>query len=287
MALATKKRPTGTSHKKRTGTHHRHSNHYIKTYWPYLPMLMIVAIGIVINVSWNNSGKVLGVQSDISAQALLEKTNAERLSHNETTLQANAKLTDAAQTRANDLVGRNYWSHTAPDGSTPWQVITSDGYSYAVAGENLAYGFDDANAVVKGWMMSPEHRANLLDERYQDVGFGIASSQNFQGHGPAVIVVAEYAQPGSVAASAPRELQARPVSRYELLGGAQAIVSVAFLSLLTGMAMSFFVIQHGFRLHRLLSRGEGFIVRHPYIDIAVVFIGTAGYILTRSGGAIH
>ena len=55
MALATKPRPT-THHKKRQAHHHRHSPGYLKTYWPYLPMLAIVGAGVAVNKSLYSSG---------------------------------------------------------------------------------------------------------------------------------------------------------------------------------------------------------------------------------------
>jgi uncharacterized membrane protein YidH (DUF202 family) len=52
MALATRPKPT-VSHKKRRGSHHRHSKHYLKPYWPYLPMLIIMAAGLMVNRIWS------------------------------------------------------------------------------------------------------------------------------------------------------------------------------------------------------------------------------------------
>lgn len=51
MALATRPKPS-VSHKKRRGSHHRHSQHYLKPYWPYLPMLTIMGAGLFVNSIW-------------------------------------------------------------------------------------------------------------------------------------------------------------------------------------------------------------------------------------------
>jgi hypothetical protein len=50
-------------------------------------------------------------------------------------------------------------------------------------------------------MNSPEHRANILNTSYKDVGFGIINIPNYQGDGPQTLVVAMYASPASVASS--------------------------------------------------------------------------------------
>lgn len=54
MALATRPKPK-VQHKKRQAQHHRQGKHYLKAYWPYLPMLMIVGSGLVINSLWSAS----------------------------------------------------------------------------------------------------------------------------------------------------------------------------------------------------------------------------------------
>lgn len=192
--------------KKRSGQHHRHNKHYFKPYLPYLPLLVVVGLGLVLNSAWPSKHSVLGYATDMSIQSLLDGTNAQRTNNNEPTLGLNAELDNAAQAKANDMAARDYWSHNTPDGNTPWTFITTAGYNYQLAGENLAYGFDTASDTITGWMNSPEHRANILNAGYKEVGFGIANSANYQGNGPETIVVAMYADPAngvSVATTAP------------------------------------------------------------------------------------
>lgn len=298
MALATRTKPK-SHHKKRQAQHHRQSKHYLKTYWPYLPMVMIVALGIAVNNLWSHAS-VLGAQQNFSANALLAQTNAQRSQHNESILALNTQLTSAAQAKANDMVAKNYWAHTSPSGQTPWSFITAAGYQYQIAGENLAYGFSSADATITGWMNSADHRANVLDVNYQDVGFGIAQSSNFQGHGPQTIVVAEYAEPASILATIEvgqattpassdnnQEISAQPVSRVQTLTGGQAAWSLIAVSALAGSALTIFVIRHGYRVHRLLNRGEAFMVHHPWVDISLVLLFMLGFILSRSSGVIR
>ncbi|HVX23833.1 MAG TPA: CAP domain-containing protein [Candidatus Saccharimonadales bacterium] len=298
MALATRPKPT-RHHHKRQGTHHRHSKPYLKTYWPYLPMLMIVGLGIMVNALWSNHS-VLGANRDFSAHTLLANTNADRVLDNEQPLTIDSQLTDAAQAKAEDMVSKDYWSHNAPSGRTPWSFITAAGYQYQAAGENLAYGFNGATAVVTAWMNSPEHRANILDVNYQNVGFGVASSPNYQGHGPATVVVAEYGEPAAgskpvftasttptTSAPSTRELNAQPVARIQLLTGGQANWSLFAVSTLASVALIAFVVQHGLRFRRLVVEGETWVAHHPLFDIAIVFVFTAGFVLTRTSGMIR
>lgn len=293
MALATRPKPN-LNHKKRQAGHHRHSKHYLKAYWPYIPMLMIAAFGLFISSVWSNRQHVLGDKSDFSSSSLLAFTNDYRAQYQVDALTIDPQLAAAAQAKAEDMAKNNYWSHTSPAGQTPWSFIAASGYNYQVAGENLAYGFTGAQQVVIGWMNSPEHRNNILDGTYQNVGFGVASSPNYQNEGPRVIVVAEYAKPaGASLAATPGVMPLNNsdpstlVSRVEVVLGGQAAWSFYALLAITGIALIVFISRHGLRLKRLVFEGEAFISRHPVLDIAVVFIITAGIVLTRNGGNIR
>src|ERR1700752_643749 len=98
MALATRPKPNA-SHKKRQAQHHRHSRHYLKTYWPYLPMLMIVVVGLAISSLWSSGTAVLGAQADFSSQSLLSATNSDRTANHETGLTLDPQLAAAAQAK--------------------------------------------------------------------------------------------------------------------------------------------------------------------------------------------
>lgn len=212
MSLAAKpKRHTATAHhKRRAGQHHRHNEHYLRTYWPYLPLLLVVVLGVALNSLWAHKG-VLGYATDMSVSELLQDTNNQRDGNGLGGLGLNDQLNAAAQAKANDMAARDYWSHNTPDGTPPWTFITNAGYHYQTAGENLAYGFDTSDYTVTAWMNSPEHRANILNTTYKDVGFGIANAASYQGNGPETIVVAEYGSPEAVAA-APQQTSSRPTA---------------------------------------------------------------------------
>jgi uncharacterized protein YkwD len=302
MALAQKAKPN-SHHRKRVAQHHKHSKHYLKTYLPYMPMLMTVVIGLAINVLWSSqASQVLGAKSDFSATSLLGGTNTERAKEKEAALSIDSQLTSAAQAKATDMVTRDYWSHDTPDGKAPWTFIAAAGYSYQAAGENLAYGFNNASDTITGWMNSKEHRDNILNIAYSQVGFGVASASNYQGKGPAIVVVAMYGEPTGAAANitfnvpdtsqnvlgqVQNQPSSRLVSRIQLLTGGQAPWSFVAVAMIAGGALMFFILRHGLRLKKLLVEGETFFVHHPVLDTVVVFVITVGFVLTRSSGIIR
>ena len=46
----------------------------------------------------------------------------------------------------------------------------------SLVGENVAFGFTKAGTLLKAWMDSPGHRANILDARYRQLGVGARKS---------------------------------------------------------------------------------------------------------------
>lgn len=203
MVLVSKPKRSGSvQHKRRHGHHHKHSHDYLRPYWPYLPIALMVATGIFVSNLWGAAqSNVLSYATNTSISGLQTSTNAERAANGLGALALNSVLNQAAQAKANDMAARDYWSHNTPEGNPPWVFFTNAGYEYETAGENLAYGFDDSDDTVTAWMNSPGHRANILNTTYQEIGFGMANSSNYQGTGPQTIVVAMYAKPYAVAAA--------------------------------------------------------------------------------------
>lgn len=86
----------------------------------------------------------------------------------------NSKLSAAALAKANDMFESQYFDHISPSGVGPGDLVKNHGYEYIVAGENLILGnFKDEKEVVQLWMDSPGHRANILNERFTEIGVAI------------------------------------------------------------------------------------------------------------------
>lgn len=182
--------------------HNSYRPHLIRRHGLAFALLLVIATQIVNTLQIDARPKVLGYATNISVSGLLSNTNSKRASNGKSALSISSKLNTAAQAKANDMITDNYWAHTAPDGTTPWDWFDYAGYDYLVAGENLAYGFDTSSGVVTGWMNSPSHRDNMLNSSFQDVGFGIANGSNYQG-GPNTVVVAMYGDPAVLAETSP------------------------------------------------------------------------------------
>ena len=74
------------------------------------------------------------------------------------------------------MANQNYFSHTSADGRTVGDRVTASGYSWTLAGENIAAGYGNVANVVAGWMASDGHCANLMNPNFRDFGLACARS---------------------------------------------------------------------------------------------------------------
>lgn len=111
----------------------------------------------------------------ISAEgaAVVERTNAERAASGCGPLVVDERLTAAAQLHSEDMLAQGYFDHTSLDGRSPWDRAKAQGYANPGA-ENIAKGQATAEDVVRAWMDSPGHRANILDCDLREIGVGHA-----------------------------------------------------------------------------------------------------------------
>lgn len=122
-------------------------------------------------------GNILGFATNIQVQTLLQLTNIERVKLGLNPLVLNPQLTEAALAKAADMFAQNYWAHVGPDGKQPWDFITTAGYLYRYAGENLARDFNDSDRIIAAWLASPTHRDNLINPNYQDIGLAVVNGK--------------------------------------------------------------------------------------------------------------
>ncbi len=116
--------------------------------------------------------------SSISCGALLETQqwqllNKDRVANGLNPLCCMESLSDVARAHSRDMAQRNYFDHTSPEGTQPWDRMKSAGVTgWTMAAENIAYGQDSPEAVQEAWMNSPGHRQNILDPGLTHVGVG-------------------------------------------------------------------------------------------------------------------
>ena len=109
---------------------------------------------------------------------LLRLTNLERQKVGLSPLKLSSQLTKAAQSHAADMARNNYFSHTGRNGSSMADRAKGNGYKYFALGENIAAGKTTPEGTMRQWMNSPGHRANILNSRFTEIGFGYENAPN-------------------------------------------------------------------------------------------------------------
>jgi uncharacterized protein YkwD len=117
---------------------------------------------------------------DAAGRATLCLVNRERTQRGLPPLRQSPLLDAASIEHSRDMVRRNYFEHSAPDGRSVGDRLRAIGYSRGVsasAGENIAYGVGAKStpaSIVAAWMRSPGHRADILRPAFTEIGVGIA-----------------------------------------------------------------------------------------------------------------
>lgn len=105
---------------------------------------------------------------------VVELVNIERQKVGHDPLVENPVMDKGATAKATDMKNKGYFGHTSPTYGSPFAMMKAFGVHYQRAGENIASGYKTPEQVVKGWMNSPGHRANILSTKYGKIGVGYA-----------------------------------------------------------------------------------------------------------------
>ena len=129
--------------------------------------------------AWSNPSDV---SLDTIRSATLCLLNAERRERRLRPLRVNPRLELAANRHSRDMVARRYFSHDSPSGSDMTDRVRRTSYLSSTRrwslGENIAWGsnqYATPHSIVRMWMNSPGHRANILQGGFREIGIGVAN----------------------------------------------------------------------------------------------------------------
>ena len=111
------------------------------------------------------------------AEQIVALVNAEREKAGLAPVTMSQELGKAAMIRAQEI--EVSFSHTRPNGSYFTSVLKENGITYRLAGENIAWGQKSPEEVMRAWMNSAGHRANILNPNFKELG--VAHYQNARG----------------------------------------------------------------------------------------------------------
>ena len=171
----------------RTLTHlfhpQRSNNHRARILQPH-SLLQLSGLAVVFALSLRllattqtPIGLVLGYATSISVDEVMSLTNTEGKKQGLSPLKINPALSQAALAKGQHMFTEQYWAHVSPSGREPWEFIRLSGYTYTVAGENLARDFMQSDDMVTAWMASPTHRANIVSNEYEETGIAVINGE--------------------------------------------------------------------------------------------------------------
>ncbi len=116
---------------------------------------------------------IANVNADSYKSDVISLINVKRANAGLDKLSQCNNLDKVAQFRAEDMFKDNYFSHNSPTYGNFGDVADSFGYRESCMGENIAKGQSTPSEVVKDWINSSGHKANILSDKYEDIGIGI------------------------------------------------------------------------------------------------------------------
>ena len=123
---------------------------------------------------------------------LLEAITTVRRRQDLPVLPVDAVLAEAARSHARDMVDNGFFAHVSPSSGDVTRRLHRRGVHFLRAWENLGQGVS-VDEIFREWMLSPSHRANLLDKQARQVGIGVALVQH--GEARRLVAVCVLAQP--------------------------------------------------------------------------------------------
>lgn len=138
---------------------------------PQLSNPNMIYPGQTINVPTNEQATV--------EQEVVKLVNAERAKAGLPTLKEDWELSRVAKSKSQDMHDKKYFSHTSPTYGSPFDMMKKYGIKYKAAGENIAQGQRTAAEVMKSWMNSEGHRANIMSKNFTHIGVGYVKDGNY------------------------------------------------------------------------------------------------------------
>ncbi len=107
------------------------------------------------------------------AEEVLLHVNEERQAAGLLPLAWDERAAEVAYAHAWDMDVEGFFDHVNPQGLGPEERLAAAGFALTLVGENIARGVGTPEAVVRAWMESPGHEANILTPGFTRAGVGV------------------------------------------------------------------------------------------------------------------
>lgn len=125
------------------------------------------------------------IRLNAAENRLVELHNEARKQRGLEPLCVNPTLTEAARAHSEDMIAKDYFAHASPSGGSLGERLkrfgyTPEGYRFWKVGGNIAWhsgAKPQPENMFEGWMNSPPHRHNILEEDFRQIGIGTAAGE--------------------------------------------------------------------------------------------------------------
>ncbi|MFI5840075.1 CAP domain-containing protein [Catenuloplanes sp. NPDC051500] len=124
------------------------------------------------SASASSSSGHVSIRTAVFEAQVVSQTNAARVRAGCEKLRVSRSLAKAAEAHSAEMARRDFFSHTGANGSRFTQRTKRAGFTAQPMGENIAWGYKNAEGVTRGWLRSPGHRRNMLNCRSTLIGVG-------------------------------------------------------------------------------------------------------------------
>jgi uncharacterized protein YkwD len=140
----------------------------------HLPLARSAALALaLLAASACASDTGVGSAANGEISRFVELMNQHRVEVGCPALAWNADVAAVAQAHSEDMVARDFFSHTNPDGESPFDRLTNAGIGFSAAAENIAAGYASPESVLDAWLASAGHRANIENCALTEHGVGL------------------------------------------------------------------------------------------------------------------
>jgi uncharacterized protein YkwD len=168
-------------------------------------VLLAVLVSVLVAPAVSTASTPQRAQARASLSSLeygvLGQLNQIRVQYGLVPLKLNAKLTAAATQHSREMGADGYFQHPSVNGTAFWKRIGhwygATGFGYWSVGENLLWSSPDVDpaGALRLWMASPEHRANILNAGWREIGVSavhLAAAPGTYGNQPVTIITTDF-----------------------------------------------------------------------------------------------
>lgn len=110
----------------------------------------------------------------LDKDSIISETNVQRARNGLPPLETNETLNKMAEAKAKDMFEKQYFEHVSPTNYDLEDLADDFDYKYLQVGENLLEGnFASEKELVQRWMDSPDHRHNILNAQFLEIGVAV------------------------------------------------------------------------------------------------------------------